>query len=228
MGGGWWAGSGEDGCGCAGGSDSIIDGLLVAVGPDIFRSTQVVAYRVFNPTTMAIEYFCKSASSTSFTPCASNIAAIVDKALGNKPVVIPGESGPLVGFITPKAGKIVFKTLDTTKPKKHSSIGAECGNTSNLGEHHPRVRVLHAAGRASDLAPLMLPDGDDDWDEASAKKHMIDMTPEHMKDITHQPLCLYMEFLTRILDARHIQQKRWFHGAIASAQSGLKGKGSKA
>jgi len=207
-----------------GAGDSIIDGLLVAVGPDIFRSTQVIAYRIFNPATMVIEFFCKPTSSSSFSPCASNIAAIVDKALGNKPVVIPADSGSLVGFIASKAGKIVFKTLDTTKPKKHSSIGAECGNTSNLGEHRPRVRVLHAAGRGSDLASFMLPDEDDTWIEADAKQNMINMSPRHMKDFTHQPLCLYMEFLTRILDARHVGHKRWFLGAIATAQAGLKGK----
>ena len=38
-----------------------------------------------------------------------------------------------------------------------------------------------------------------------------------MKDITHQPLCLYMEFLTRILDALHVTKKRWFLTAAAAA-----------
>jgi hypothetical protein len=118
----------------------------------------------------------------------------------------------------------VFKTLDNTKPKKHSSIGAECGNTSNLGEHHPRIRMLHAAGLTSELAPFMLPDSDASWDEDGAKKRMTSMAPAHMKDITHQPLCLYMEFLARVLDARHVENKRWFLNAIEAVQAGLKGK----
>jgi len=201
----------------------IIEGLQTAVSADILRTKQLIGYRVFNPTTNSVEFYCKP-STGNWSPCASSIAAIVDKSLGNTAVNIPGEAGPLLGFIAAKGANVVFKTLDTTKPKKHSSIGAECGNTSNLGEHHPRVRMLHAAGRTSDLAPLMLVDSDETWDEAGAKKRMVALAPEHMKDITHQPLCLYMEFLTRIMDARRVSGKRWFLGAIQAVQSGLKKK----
>jgi hypothetical protein len=148
----------------------------------------------------------------------------VNKTLGVPPADLDANVGTLLGFIAPKDKKIVFKTLDTTKAKKHSLVGAECGNTSNLGEHHPRVRLLHAAGRASDLAPLMLEDRDDTWDKDGAKARMSSMTPAHMKDITHQPLCLYMEFLTRLFDARRLNDKRWFFGAIEKAQTGKKKK----
>jgi hypothetical protein len=70
----------------------------------------------------------------------------------------------------------------------------------------------------------MLPDSDDTWNEAAAKTHMAAVAPEHLRDLTHQPLCLYLEFLTRILDARHLGGRRWFLSAIEAMQSGLKGK----
>jgi hypothetical protein len=84
--------------------------------------------------------------------------------------------------------------------------------------------MLHAAGRTSELAALMLPDSDESWDEVGAKKRMAAIKPEHMKDITHQPLCLYMEFLTRLMDARRVNGLRWFLGPIQAVQAGLKKK----
>ena len=214
------------------GEDGILEALQAMLGTEILRSKQLAAFRIFHPAAGEIQYYCKTPSSQGFGPCAGQVggivkgsmAAIVDKELGNEPIPIPARTGPLVGFIASKGDKTVFKTLDTTKPKKHSSVGAECGNTSNLGEHHPRVRALHEAGRGSDLAPRMLPDSDETWDEDGAKKRMAAVQPAHMKDITHQPLCLYMEFLTRILDARRVGDRRWFLSAIEAVRSGLKGK----
>jgi hypothetical protein len=49
-------------------------------------------------------------------------------------------------------------------------------------------------------------------------------TPAHLYDITHQPLCLYMEFLCRIFDEMSLQVRRWYLSAIEAANSGLKGK----
>jgi hypothetical protein len=70
----------------------------------------------------------------------------------------------------------------------------------------------------------MLPDSDADYDPAGAKKRMEVGAPTHMKDITHQPLCLYMEFLTRILDSERVAGRRWFLSAVEASVSGLKGK----
>jgi hypothetical protein len=138
------------------------------------------------------------------------------------------DGGSLIGFLVPKLGRLIFKTLDTTKEKKHSETGAECAIASNLGEHHPRVRLLHEAGLTTDLGSLMLADSDASWDEAGAKARMATMAPTHMKDITHQPLCLYMEFLCRLLDAKRVGGRRWFLSAIDAFQVGLKQKRSAA
>jgi hypothetical protein len=203
--------------------DGAIEALQALLKTDTFKNKQLLVYRIFNPETVGVETFNRpvGAVGAAFTAAPPNIAEAIGKVLGNKPVAIPDETGTLFGFLAPKAGRTVFKTLDTTKPKKHSAVGAECGNVSNLGEHHPRVRALHEAGAASELAPLMLPDDDASW--TAAARSPADK-PKHMKDLTHQPLCLYMEFLARILDARRVIGRRWFLSAVVAAQSGLKGK----
>jgi hypothetical protein len=71
----------------------------------------------------------------------------------------------------------------------------------------------------------MIEDADDRWDnKKEAEKRMAVLAPIHMKDLTHLPLCLYMEFLARLLDARTVGGKRWFLNAIEASQSGLKGR----
>jgi len=191
---------------------------------EFLKTSTMSAYRLFNPETQMVDYFCRSGSS-AYGPCTSMIAGVVEKQLTKPALSIPEDVGTLVGFLAAKADRLMFKSLDTTKPMKSKTGGAECGNTSNLGEHHPRVRLLHDAGRGdASLAPFILPDADADWNEGSAKKHMAALKPQHMKDFTHQPLCLYMEFLTRLLDAKAVGGRRWFMSAQEAINAGLKSK----
>jgi hypothetical protein len=211
-------------------TEPAIAAMYRVLRSDVFASAQYLAYRIYNsdPEKIGIEYWCLPTASTTgmpFTLCPSALRKIIASTLGDKPIPIPEGVGTLFGFLAPKAGRIVFKTLDNTKAKKHSTVGAECGNTSNLGEHHPRIRLLHEAGSSvATLAPLMLPDDDADYDSTGAKKRMETGQPAHMRDITHQPLCLYMEFLTRIMDSERVAGRRWFLSTIDASVSGLKGK----
>jgi hypothetical protein len=192
---------------------------------DMMISSSVTAYRIFNPETNAIEVQCQSGST--YTPCSSKIAELIMTRLGPGPLAIPGDVGVILGFLATKEGRIVFKTLDTTKALTKSSVGAECGNTSNLKEHHPRVTALQAAAAAdARIGPLMLPDSEESFEavKADAKARMAARKPEHMRDITHQPLCLYMEFLTRLLDVMRLGGKRWFLSPVEAMAVGLKGK----
>lgn len=204
------------------GASAVVDPLLIAldetVRQDLFRSKQRIGYRIYNPETLKIDYFCSGVSEVAFSPCDSKMAALMDKVLGAQKVEFPAETGPLFGFLAAKKGVVVFKTFDNTKEKKHSTVGAECAGVSNLGEHRPRIQILHAAGRASDLAPLMLPDDEASWDGAKTRVTQ----PQHMYDITHQPLCLYMEFLTRIFDAHRVSATRWFLPATTAYFTGMR------
>ena len=201
--------------------------LLSILKPDLLMSSTVTAYRVYNPATNAVEYRCATEGG-SFAPCSSKIADLIAARLGPGPLAIPGSVGSILGFLALKEGGLVFKTLDTTKKLTASTVGAECGNTSQLKEHHPRVAALHAAAAADPrLGPLMLPDSLESFEpiKAGAKVRMSTTGPEHMRDITHQPLCLYMEFLTRILDAVRLGGVRWYLSPIeALAVDRFKGK----
>jgi hypothetical protein len=166
---------------------------------------------------MKVEYICRVGGK--YVTCNSAYMPIVEKAL-TKPI---SSLGTLVGLLAPKIvgkeskNRIIFKTMDTTNTKSKPG-GAECGNNSTMGDHRPRVKLLHVAGRTdSVLDPLILPDSDSSWDEGGSKKRMSSLSPGHMKDFTHQPLCLYMEFLTRLLDARHVEGKRWFLSSVEAA-----------
>jgi hypothetical protein len=209
------AGGGEGG--------GTIEALATMLSTDIFRTKSVVGFRVFNPTSMETEYYCRTPGSAAFGTCNSTVAGIIARELNKPPIAIPGDVGSMFGFLAPKKGRMVFKTLDLLKPKTKAAVGAECGNTSNKSEHHPRVRALQAAGRASDLARFMLPDSDEGWREENVSEEQRE-SPANMLDLRHQPLCLYMEFLTRILDARRIQGKRWYLDGATAAAAGLKGR----
>ena len=192
---------------------------------DYIKSASISAYSIFNTETHTLDYFCRSAVSGKYDPCTSNTVKAIEISMKKTPIKIPEDVGSLVGFLAPKLDSLIFKTLDTTKPMKSKSGGAECGNTSNLPEHHPRIRLLHEAGRHdSTLASYIIPDADEEWNESSSKKHMQAYTPKHMKDFTHQPLCLYMEFLCRLLDSHKVDGKRWFLRPEEALASGLKSK----
>ena len=208
-------------------ADPPIKELLQTVAMDVFQDKKTLAYRIFNPATVMIEYYCRSVDGPSWGPCPSTFVKLIDKTLGNTPVVIGSGVGvgPLFGFLINKGPKIVFKTLNLTVAKKTSTLGAECSGVSNLEEHHPRVHILTDAVRGdAALGAILLPDDDASFDKEGAKLRMNRLMPEHMYDLTRSPLCLYMEVLTRLFDILKIDDVRWFLSAITAVQSGLKGK----
>lgn len=190
-------------------------------------------YRILDPEKNSVQFFGRSIESKDgdqFKTPASSWIKIVDERMGNKPVNIPNEIGSLLGFIVPKDGKIVFKSLEKSNVKlkgaskkpaveAQRSVGAECGGSSNLRDHRKRVRILHSAGNETDLEEYMLPDEDPEWQEEGAKERSS--RPEHLNDMTHPSLCLYMEFLTRLFDERKIGGVRWFLNAVEASQTNM-------
>jgi hypothetical protein len=102
--------------------------LLSILKPDLMISSTVTAYRVFNPETNTVEVRCLGAGG-GYSPCSSKITELIGNSLGPGPLAIPGDVGSLLGFLASKEGRIVFKTLDTTKAMTKSTVGAECGNS---------------------------------------------------------------------------------------------------
>jgi hypothetical protein len=216
-----------------------MDELRAAFGSNIVITKQIVSYRIYNPMTHQIEFFCRPAGSTAaFSLCDSNMIKIMDKTMGNTPVSMDLSSiGGVLGFLTNKKSVMVFKTLmlDPTKAKTPSMVGAECGNTSNKGEHYPRIAELQRAAAIDPaFAPFVIPGEESTWDSRGLKSSKNKKTPadlraeanayEHVYDISHKPMCLYMEFLTRLLDTHRVGGRRWFLDAIAAFQSDLRGR----
>ena len=181
---------------------------------EFVKTSSTSAYRIYNPTTREVEYYSRKGGAFSIVANKLERDAIAGRL--QKPAVsIPASTGTLLGFLAPKVDKVVFKSLDTTTMTKTKGAGAECGNTSKLGEHFPRVFRLHAAARDdSVLSPHIIPDGD----PSNRKREEV---PLFATQLSHQPVCLYMEFLSRLLDKRG-GGRRWFLSLIEAADSGLK------
>ena len=181
---------------------------------EFVKTSSTSAYRIYNPVTREVEYYSRKGGI--FSIVANKLERDVIAGRLQKPAVsIPTGAGTLLGFLAPKVDKVVFKSLDTTTMTKTKGAGAECGNTSKLGEHFPRVFRLHAAAREdSVLSPHIIPDGD----PSNRKREEV---PLFATQLGHQPVCLYMEFLSRLLDKRD-GGRRWFLSLIEAADSGLK------
>ena len=211
----------------AGSEEAPIYGFL---RQNIWIKGTTTAYRIYNPekayspkdvTNTPIEYYCKTLTSENpFTPCSSGMTKIVSKDLGNELIHVDKTNLQLmIGFLIPKEGIFKFKSLNIVEGLTQGSSGADCIISSNLGEHRPRIQKLHKAGRTQpELAPFMLPDTDSEYESIKSGERF---QPAHLKDMTHQPLCLYMEFITRLLDARRVMGLRWFLNPIDVVHSDL-------
>ena len=199
------------------------------IRPHIWIKSNITAYRIYDTDAMEIKYFCRSASASTseYSPCSSGIAGLVAKELGSQIIHIDKKNlHQMIGFMISKKGSIKFKSLNIVADLKPGTIGADCVISSNLGEHRPRIQKLQRAGRTQpELAPLMLPDQESDVEDHTTNSRF---QPGHLYDMTHQPLCLYMEFLTRLLDARKVMGLRWFLHSIDYVHSDLLAKGKAA
>ena len=202
-------------------TDANLAALKSAMSFSLYINSNYGIYRIYNPAMKMVEFFWKRPGNV-FVECPEHIVRSIWSEDTNIPVAVPADTGGLLGFMFPKEGQLVYKSLDTIKPIKRSSIGAVCENVSNKGEHIPRIVILHTAERGSALAPFVLPDDESIWVPYKKKKSdKTDSGPRHLKDLTQQTMCLYMEFLTRLMDLLRIDRKRWFLNAIEASYSSL-------
>jgi hypothetical protein len=142
----------------------------------------------------------------------------------------------------------VFKTVDK---EKGDIKGAECANTSNLGNHQKRIRAIHDIFRAAGdpIAALLLADKPADTKADKGRKARQDILDKQFTavdpafrsdstdtstsvggkdplintgDLTLKQICPYMEFLLRYADRRALGDVRWFLSVVDSARAGVK------
>ena len=124
--------------------------------------------------------------------------------------------------------------------------GAECANTSNLGNHEKRIRALHDIFRsvADPISGLLLSDKPAERaNDEDRKKRQKLLTAQfakpdpkflvgsadplkHTGDLTLKQICPYLEFLLRYADRRALPMdgvpRRWFLSVVDSARAGVK------
>lgn len=208
-----------------------------AFKPDIFTIGKIRGFANIDDTGLNIEFNCIKDGALSI--CASNLHKLIFEKLGGT-VDVANDTGGLFGFIVPsKGGKIVFKTLDKVKSTKRTgSVGAECAIASDLGGHQGRVRDIQAALKREFpkdiMVPLMLEDGprvtgEKKKGKGARQERQEKQTFTSIYDFNHSHICLYMEILLRIMDAKSVKpakgsKKRWFLSAVEANRAGLTGR----
>lgn len=170
--------------------------------------------------------------------CSDLLKPYVDTAVGKAVDRSTGiEMGIVYGFLTLKKGSVVFKSVDLENGKLS---GAECANTTNLGNYRTLIKTLQTRIRTfypkdDPLVMSLLDDNDatkptDDvskerkdavkkrYDPSAKAKH-ADLDLEHIDDLSRLQICPYMEFLLRILDTKKANGKRWFLSLVDMARA---------
>ncbi len=156
--------------------------------------------------------------------CPPNIQKIVQTIVGN-PVDRIEDTGPLFGFVIPIKTLPTFKSVD----KKEKITGAQCGNTSNLTSHHSRIEQIQNElwnhyGEDVAIMNMILSTGTEGADITAAerKKRQEQGTLKHIKDLSKNHSCFYMEFLLRWMDMNRVDGKRWFLSVVDAMRAGYK------
>lgn len=188
-----------------------------------------------------LKSYCLADGETEVSLCSELYKPYVATAVG-KPIdrASTAEMGLVYGFLVLKKGDVMFKSVDMETGKLG---GAECANTTNLGNHRTLIKKLQQLIRviypATDPFVLRLLDEteytkptDDVSKErkdavkkrydpsAKAKNPGLDL--EHIDDLSRLQICPYMEFLLRMLDVKKADGKRWFLSLVDSVRAGVK------
>lgn len=202
-------------------------GLLEALDRDLFLLSEIAGFKWVNPQSFELESYCLQDGQLS--ACPSSFDQLINAKLG-RPVDVKGGTADIFGFYVPrKDNTLVFKTLDKSGSKRITgAVGADCSVASDLGGHRGRVRQIQDLIRtaAKELIPLLI---EDEATEAArdAKGRVARQLAneyKHIDDLGHFHVCLYMETLLRILDAKKVRGVRWFMNAVEAARAGLKGR----
>ena len=192
--------------------------LSTALSRDICIQGEIRAFKWMNPVTFELESHCLGIGK-----CPGTFEPTILKKLG--PVVdVKTSTGDIFGFMVPrpKDNILVFKSLDRIKSKRViGAVGSDCSIASDLGGHRERVRGLQELIRAAEpsLAPLLT----NDEKRGKKKKGEVEGIM-HIDDFSHNYICLYMEFLLRMMDSKKMEDKRWFLNGVEAARAGLKGR----
>ena len=201
--------------------------LIAALKSDMFITTDIKGFEFLNNMTFSIESFCLQGDELGL--CPGSFKSIINKELGN-PVDVKAGAGDVFGFIVPrKDNAMVFKTLDKINSKRVlGAVGSDCSLASDLGGHRGRIHSIQSIIRASipDLVPFVIDDTKREKKKKAEGRQERQIANEfnHIEDLSHVYVCIYMEALLRIMDLKKCLEVRWFLNAVEAARAGLKGR----
>ena len=205
-------------------------GFIPALKRNTFKSADIDGYFLLDIKSNQVKTFCKRTGKFVYAECPSSLdpfvaAATTDESetagMAGAPITtINSRCGRLFGFLVakPSAGILSTKTVENT-PGGAGSEGADCVGVSNKEPHLLKIQALRnavqAAGDAELLAAMYPLSAVVKGAKSAARKSFIEETA----DMKQQTLCIYLEFICRLMDARHIGGKRWFLNEIEFKRS---------
>ena len=195
-----------------------------------FKSEDINGYFLLDIKNNRIDTFCKRTGQKTYAPCPSSLAPFVAAAttdasesegLAGAPIVaISQRCGNLFGFLVAKPAQNILsaKTVENT-PGGAITDGKDCVGDSKKEPHLLRIQTLRKAVETygdTDLLRIMYPVSSVTTEKKSlARKSFIEET----SDMKQSTLCIYLEFICRLMDARHVGGKRWFLNDIEYKRS---------
>jgi hypothetical protein len=201
--------------------------LLEALDDDRFLTKDIRGFEFLNNMTFTLESYCLQKDDLAL--CPGSFKSIINTELG-PPVDVKSETGDIFGFLVPrKDNAIIFKTLDKINSKRiKGAVGSDCSLASDLGGHRGRIHSIQDIIRASlpDLVPFIINDEKREKKKKSEGRQERQIANEfnHIEDLSHIYVCIFMETLLRIMDLRKCLGLRWFLNAVESARAGLNGR----
>ena len=190
----------------------------------VFKNDTISGFFLMNTATRRIETYCIKPGTKDLGLCPSNLSAYVEAAAttsGLAPIhTVSAECGSAFGILTVKeGGSIAYKTV-ANGPGGPEKLGADCSGVSNKAPHLQKIKLLHSeimkanssgpeTGRHDDLLAAMYP-----IINIGETRHITSEEIKETADMTQSVLCIYLEFLCRLMDGRRVGGKRWFLNTV--------------
>jgi hypothetical protein len=179
----------------------------IASEEQLLRDGPVTVIRYVDPDTNKIEFVCDNGLE-----CSKGVLDYFSKLPGTKDPVktrtaAPHAMGSLYGFIVPKRGAIIFKTLEPQDKLKAVS-GQECAIVTTKSHWYDKLIQLGNEMK-------------------HARQDHLDMDEGHLAtsmDIINSTRgCTVLDLVLRSMDKLQIRGKRWFFRPVAAYMSGHRG-----
>jgi hypothetical protein len=165
-------------------------------------------FRVLNPNTGKLEYFCAGA------PCNPALVKVFEEDPSDMLRGLKANktnTADIYGTVNFKRGNFVFKTNVPVGPeKKQPDIGSECAIVSTISAHFKLLRDIGEAVKSTLGTDL-------DLNEAMLEKSPVRAFKNAIR------ACALTDLVLRLLDKMKVNGKRWFYRPIATMKTGHRG-----